>query len=314
MTSPAIARLVLAHVGEQRPAGDVADGVQPLASRRAPSGGRRRRRSRGRWRPPRRVSRPIRALFGVRPAATTTSSTTTLDPSDSVTVTSPPCTRPSPVSPASVRSTRSTSVPSRTSTPAFRKLVGAPVRRRTARCGRAAAGRAHDGQLLDAEAAQPASPTRRRPRRLRSRAPGAGTSCRLVTSREVHGSASRSPSTGGTAARRAGGQDDGVPGGERAVPPPARSTSTVRSPVSRPVPRTTSMPAPVAHCDLRAVVVVWVNESRRASTASTSSGLGEAAPRAWPAPRRAARPAAAAPCSACTPSRSTPRRAARSRR
>jgi hypothetical protein len=84
----------------------------------------------------------------------------------------------------------------------------------------------------------------------------AGTSCRFVTSREIHGRASRSPGTSGTAAVvpvasttacLALSTRSPPPEAAPANPPPDPFTVISRSPLTRPRPRTTSMPTDRAH-------------------------------------------------------------------
>ena len=91
----------------------------------------------------------------------------------------------------------------------------------------------------------------------------------LVASRGVQASIASSPSTGGMAA------SDPVHTATacRAVSrtsPSSVSTTTVRSPASRPVPRIRSIPAPCTHSTCPASSQCEANESRRASVAATS--------------------------------------------
>ena len=125
---------------------------------------------------------------------------------------------------------------------------------RTARPWPAAGPRCDQRDLLGPEPAQRRSPSRSRPRRRRARRAARGHLAAFVTSRLVHGRASRRPGTGGTAAV--------VPVASttawRAVSicwcRPARSTSTVASPVSRAVPAHELDPGAVEPLHLAGVV------------------------------------------------------------
>ena len=95
-----------------------------------------------------------------------------------------------------------------------------------------------------------------------------GTSCRLVASREVHGSASRNPGVFGTVAVVPVASTTAWRARSLRVP----STVTARSPSMTPWPLITVMPAEVAQSTWDESSWLWVNESRRFRTASTSSG------------------------------------------
>jgi hypothetical protein len=69
----------------------------------------------------------------------------------------------------------------------------------------------------------------------------------LVTSREIQGSASRSPGVGGTVAVLPVATTTARRARIVRVAPSADATSTVRGPASRAWPRTTSMPLSAAH-------------------------------------------------------------------
>ena len=75
----------------------------------------------------------------------------------------------------------------------------------------------------------------------------AGTSCRLVVSREDQGSASRSPGTGGMAAVLPVSMTTACRAVNVRTDPSGAVTSTCLTPTSRPTPRTTSMLLSVAH-------------------------------------------------------------------
>jgi len=83
--------------------------------------------------------------------------------------------------------------------------------------------------------------------------------------------APRSPSIGGTDARVPVASTTACRAVSVRVSPAGSVTSTVLSPVSRPRPRTMSMPAPFAHCTCELSSWCEVNASRRASTAATST-------------------------------------------
>src|SRR5664279_1233536 len=188
------------------------------------------------------VSRPRSSLLGVRPAATTISSAVTDVPSSSVTVTSPPCTCPSPVSRGPSRRTDAARAPSRTSIPALPNCsatsspANGSVRPRS-RCDPSMTVSCSEpspcSHVTDSHATTPPPITTTR----------RGTSCRLVTSRDVHGSASRSPSIGGTDARVPVASTTACRAVSVRVSPAGSVTWTVLSPVSRSRPRTMSMPA-----------------------------------------------------------------------
>ena len=97
-----------------------------------------------------------------------------------------------------------------------------------------------------------------------------GTSLALVASRGVHGSISRSPSTGGTAASEPVQTATACRAVSRRSVPSESVTTTVFSPSSRPAPRTRVMPAPRTHSACPASSQFEVNRVRRSSVAATS--------------------------------------------
>lgn len=98
-----------------------------------------------------------------------------------------------------------------------------------------------------------------------------GTSRRLVTSRDVHGCASLMPGIAGTVVREPVSITTACRAVSARLPPAAVSTATERSPVSRPYPRTTSMPTPSAQRICEESSRPFTTVSRRASTARTSN-------------------------------------------
>ena len=74
-----------------------------------------------------------------------------------------------------------------------------------------------------------------------------GSSRMLVTSRDVHGLASRKPSTGGTVAVLPVATTTAWRASKVRVEPSGSVSSTVFSPARRALPLTTSIPAPLAH-------------------------------------------------------------------
>ena len=170
-----------------------------------------------------------------------------------------------------------------------------------------------DGDLVDAQAAQPGRRLARHHAAADARPPGAGTSCMFVTSREVHGRASRSPGTGGTNGGAAGVQHDRVPGGE----PPLVAVRTVtdhHGPLTGPAvpgraPRRCRRRAAHWTCEVSSRCLTTVVPAGEHGLGVERDGRRPARSRpAGRARRRAPRPGAAAPCSACTPSRSIRRR------
>ena len=239
-----------------------------------------------------------------RPVATSTSSPRS-SPSSVVSTTSPPSRR------AAV-----TPVPSRTSTPGSRSDAATaspaagssagqqPVAvlderhlRTRARCHAVASSQPDDAAADDQ---QPAGHLL-----------GAGRLARASTARRPG-----SPSIGGTAADEPVQTATACRAVSRVSVPSAAVTTTVRSPSSRPVPRTRSMPAPSTHLHLAGVVPVGGEAvaagQRRGDVLLAGHRLRRAVDRAGLGEHLACR--AAAPCSACTPSRSTRRRRARSPR
>ena len=98
----------------------------------------------------------------------------------------------------------------------------------------------------------------------------AGASWALVASREVHGRASARPGMSGMSGSEPVLTTTACVAVSADVAPSASVTSTVRSPVSRPCPRITSMPAPCAHSTCEASFQSCANSLRRANTAATS--------------------------------------------
>ncbi|WRL65320.1 hypothetical protein U6N30_06610 [Blastococcus brunescens] len=92
----------------------------------------------------------------------------------------------------------------------------------------------------------------------------------LVASRGVQNSISRSPSMGGTAALEPVQTATACRAASRVSLPSAAVTTTLRSPTSRPVPRSRSMPAPSTHSTCPESSQWEVKESRRSSVAVTS--------------------------------------------
>jgi hypothetical protein len=203
------------------------------------------------------TSAPIAAVFGRRPVATSSSSTTSV---------------PSPAR-SSIRSfaaaaTDSSRYPSRTSTPSSRMAAATrspangsvPGNSRGPRCMRTTS----EPSRRNAWAiSQPTTPPPSTPSR-------AGTDLADVASRDPQVRTASRPGTGGatgtlpvqtTTARDA----------TSVSRPSGPSTSTVRSPTMRPVPRTTRIPAPVAQSTWLVSSQSWVNESRRARTAAGSN-------------------------------------------
>ena len=115
-------------------------------------------------------------------------------------------------------------------------------------------------QLADSQATTPPPTTATR----------RGTSCRLVTSREVQGSAARSPGRSGTLAVVPVASTTACRAVMIRVAPSAPVTSTCFGPASRPCPRTTPIPVSLAHCTWYLSSWWLVNPSRRSSTAGTS--------------------------------------------
>ena len=165
-------------------------------------------------------SRPMSSVTGIRPAQTTISSTSNVDP-PAVIFAGPPWIWPMPVSSTRGRSTDSTSVPTRTLIPrsANCSAIDSPTNgscppSRDGPISTTVTSRAPSpfSHVDDSQATTPPPTTSTR----------SGSSRMLVTSREVQGLASRRPATGGTAAVRAGGDDDGMPRLERTSRPIAR--------------------------------------------------------------------------------------------
>ena len=191
-----------------------------------------------------------------RPVATSTSSPRS-SPSSVVSTTSPPSRR------AAV-----TPVPSRTSTPASRRDAATASQ---AAGSSGASSRSPCSTIVTSDpsachavaSSHPTTP----PPTISSR-PGA--SFALVASRGVQGSTSRSPSIGGTAADEPVHTATACRAVSRVSVPSASVTTTVRSPSSRPVPRSRSMPAPSTHLTCEESSQWEVNPSRRARVAATS--------------------------------------------
>ena len=110
-----------------------------------------------------------------------------------------------------------------------------------------------------------------------------GTSFALVASRGVHGSISRRPGIGGTAASEPVQTATACRAVSRVSVPSAAVTTTVRSPSSRPAPRIRSMPAWCTHVTWPESSQCEVNVSRRARVAATSCSPVTA----WAAPSTA---------------------------
>lgn len=233
------------------------------------------------------MSRPMSVLFAVRPSAATTSSATN-SPAAVTTVTSAPRGYPSSVRDTGPRRTAVTAVPVRTSTPtsANRCATRSPANgswlpsRRSPRSRIVTCAAPNPrSQVADSHATTP--PPRTTTRR--------GTSWTLVTSREVHGAASRSPSMGGRAAPDPVARTTACRAVSVRVVPSASSTATAFSPASRPCPRTRVIPVLSSHCTCELSSWPCTKPSRRASTAARSSSpfTACAAPSTWAAASRA---------------------------
>ena len=248
--------LVLAHVGEERPAGDVADRVEPLAAADPQSG----RRSRG-SRPCRARPRPIRArspsVRGLRPTATSSSAASIRSPPSSSTSTPP-----------SLAATRSARAPVRTSTPCLPRSAAATC-----------------SPAKGSSRASIRSPPSTRVTFVPS-VDQAWASSDADRPAAEHDHALGDPLRGGRVAVVPG--VDGVEALDRrhrrAAPVQTTTTrlatsvrsptTTRRSPSSRPSPRKSSIPRSSSQGSCPESSRSWITSSRRARTASGSSVAG----------------------------------------
>ena len=203
------------------------------------------RRSRGRG----------RAVRGRRPVATSISSAMTLVRPRRWSVTSPPGSRP--LDPGH-------SAPVRTVMPGVREgvrqhLAGERLRPRPS-------SRSPRSTIVTSLGAEPAVRLRhlaRRRRRRRARPAARGTCSQLVASRLVHGCASRQAGHRRDGRVAAGGEHDGVPGGEHACDRrPAAVTTTRLVAVEPACPRTTCDAGALDPLHLAAVVVACARRTR----------------------------------------------------
>ena len=213
------------------------------------------------------VSRPSASLLGVRPVATSSSSPTISRPSSRTSVTSPAGRRTSvavrPVStviPASSKDERSSS-----------DAAGSAFGSSRGPCSTIVTSSAPSPRIACA-ISQPTTPP---PSTISRR----GAFSAFVTSRLVHGCASRRPGTGGIVAVVPVASTTAWFAVSVRVSPSGVVTSTVLGPASRPCPRTDATPAPSSHASWPASSCpnglpgsAPTNQSRRLNTAPASSG------------------------------------------
>jgi hypothetical protein len=212
------------------------------------------------------VSKPSASLVGVRPVATSSSSPTTSLPSSRTSVTSPAGRRASvafrPVStviPASSKDERSSSDAAGS---AFGSSRGAYSTIVTSSA---------PSPRIACAISQPTTPP---PSTISRR----GAFSAFVTSRLVHGCASRRPGTGGIVAMEPVANTTAWFAVSVRVSPSGVVTSTVLGPASRPWPRTNATPAPssqascpASSCPNGLLGSAPTNQSRRLNTALASS-------------------------------------------
>ena len=196
-------------------------------------------------------------MRGRRPVATSTSAATT----------SPPPSR-AIRTPSSSRSTAVTEVPVRTSTPASRSdaATRSPANgsiRSSSPCRASTVTRVPSA----AYAVAISTPTTPPP----MIASDSGTCWAPVASRLVHGCACASPGTGGTTGSLPVATTTACLARITRVPPSSSVTVTSRSPVIRPAPRASTMPAERSQSTWPSSDQSATTASRRASTAATSS-------------------------------------------
>ena len=198
-------------------------------------------------------SRPISSVTGSRPTATSSSSARTGPPIESSTSTSPFDAR-----------TATAETPPRTSTPRSCRpsATSCEANGSSRAISRSAASISVTCDPSELHACAISTPTTPPP----STASRAGTNFAVVAWRLFHGSASRRPSIGGTAAPLPVQTTTAC----RATST-SSSTRTRRSPSSRPCPRTSAMPFDSSQGSMPESSRSWITWSRRASAASTSS-------------------------------------------
>ena len=204
------------------------------------------------------ASKPRSSVRGCRPVATRISSHTRVSPPTA-----------SSTIPSGRRMTRSSSVPSSTATPMSRSD---PVTASAAKAGTAPSNREPRWKIVtcdpsDAKTMAISHATTPPPTMARR----GGTLDALVASRLVHGRASASPGTRGTAARLPVHTETAAVARSSIDAPLSLSTTTRRSPTRRPCPRTRSSPLLSIQETWDASSQSWTNRLRRPSTASTSN-------------------------------------------
>ena len=181
------------------------------------------------------LSRPMSRVFAARPTATTISVPSTALPSASVAVTVPPS-----------RDTLVTACPVRTPMPFASKDFArySPAAGSSTGSSRSCSSTTVTSDPSERHACAISTPMTPPPRMM-SRS---GTSCAVTIFRESHGSESASPSMGGIAADVPVATTTARRAESSRTSPSAPVTSTVRSPLMRPWPRTSTAFTDASHC------------------------------------------------------------------